>query len=83
MSITSCNESCRQRPSNLAVRVGSFHRQQQDPDQADIAVTEVRLHEDYDPWALHKYPDVCSIYIIHHMCTLATSACWSWPRRRT
>ena len=54
----SYNDSCRQRPSNLAVRVGSFHRQEQDPDQADIAVTEVRLHEDYDPWVIQKYPDV-------------------------
>ena len=66
--LVSCN-NCRQRPSNLAVRVGSFHRQQQDPDQADIAVTEVRLHEDYDPWVIQKYPDVCNV--INTMSTIS------------
>merc|ERR1712154_354007 len=37
-----------QSASRLGVRVGNHHLYEDDPDQMDIAVSKVMLHEDYD-----------------------------------
>merc|ERR1711895_86546 len=41
-----------QSASRLGVRVGNHHLYEDDPDQADIAVKTVMLHEDYDSWTI-------------------------------
>merc|ERR1711892_861784 len=37
--------------------VGNHHLYEDDPDQMDIAVSKVILHEDYDSWTI--YNDIC------------------------
>jgi len=46
-----------QSASRLGVRVGNHHLYEDDPDQMDIAVSKVMLHEDYDSWTI--YNDIC------------------------
>merc|ERR1711981_442828 len=46
-----------QSASRLGVRVGNHHLYKDDPDQADIAVSKVMLHEDYDSWTINN--DIC------------------------
>jgi len=46
-----------QSASRLGVRVGSQNLYDDDEDQADIAVTKVILHEDYDDWTISN--DIC------------------------
>jgi secreted trypsin-like serine protease len=46
-----------QSASRLGVRVGNHHLYEDDPDQADIAVQTVMLHEDYDSWTINN--DIC------------------------
>merc|ERR1712121_382477 len=46
-----------QSASRLGVRVGSQNLYEDDEDQADIAVTKVILHEDYDDWTISN--DIC------------------------
>merc|ERR1711872_1174603 len=46
-----------QSASRLGVRVGNHHLYQDDPDQADIAVSKVMLHEQYDSWTISN--DIC------------------------
>merc|ERR1712013_244577 len=41
-----------QSASRLGVRVGNHHLYEDDPDQEDIAVAKVMLHEQYDSWNL-------------------------------
>merc|ERR1712071_688876 len=41
----------------VGVRVGNHHLYEDDPDQMDIAVSKVILHEDYDSWTI--YNDIC------------------------
>merc|ERR1719508_16736 len=48
-----------QSASRLGVRVGSHQLYEEDPDQADIAVSKVMLHEDYDSWTVAN--DICLI----------------------
>ena len=47
----------RQSASRLGVRVGNHHLYEDDPDQMDIAVKRVILHEDYDSWTIQN--DIC------------------------
>ena len=47
----------RQSASRLGVRVGNHHLYEDDPDQADIAVKTVMLHEQYDSWTITN--DIC------------------------
>merc|ERR1712038_1556086 len=63
------------------VRVGSHHRLSDDPDQADIAVSHVYNHEDYDSWTITN--DICMLHLEDsadlsgqeypsgHMCTVS------------
>merc|ERR1719315_640723 len=46
-----------QSASRLGVRVGSHMLYEDDEDQADIAVSQVILHEDYDDWTISQ--DIC------------------------
>merc|ERR1711915_1172404 len=46
-----------QSASRLGVRVGNHHLYEDDPDQMDIAVSKVTLHEDYDSWTIEN--DIC------------------------
>merc|ERR1712168_1164501 len=46
-----------QSASRLGVRVGNHHLYQDDPDQEDIAVAKVMLHEQYDSWTITN--DIC------------------------
>merc|ERR1719315_93664 len=46
-----------QSASRLGVRVGSHMLYEEDEDQADIAVSQVILHEDYDDWTISN--DIC------------------------
>merc|ERR1739849_53890 len=46
-----------QSASRLGVRVGNHHLYEDDPDQMDIAVSEVMLHEQYDSWTITN--DIC------------------------
>merc|ERR1719228_3169360 len=46
-----------QSASRLGVRVGNHHLYEDDPDQMDIAVSEVMLHEEYDSWTITN--DIC------------------------
>jgi len=46
-----------QSASRLGVRVGNHHLYEDDPDQMDIAVSKVILHEDYDSWTIEN--DIC------------------------
>merc|ERR1711970_546885 len=46
-----------QSASRLGVRVGNHHLYEDDPDQKDIAVSKVMLHEDYDSWTISN--DIC------------------------
>jgi len=46
-----------QSASRLGVRVGNHHLYEDDPDQMDIAVSKVMLHEDYDSWTITN--DIC------------------------
>merc|ERR1712228_449341 len=46
-----------QSASRLGVRVGNHHLYDDDPDQMDIAVSRVILHEDYDSWTIEN--DIC------------------------
>jgi len=46
-----------QTASLLGVRVGSHNLYSDDEEQADIAVTKVILHEDYDDWTISN--DIC------------------------
>jgi len=46
-----------QSASRLGVRVGNHHLYEDDPDQMDIAVSKVMLHEDYDSWTIEN--DIC------------------------
>merc|ERR1712013_608101 len=41
-----------QSASRLGVRVGNHHLYEDDPDQEDIAVAKVMLHEQYDSWTI-------------------------------
>merc|ERR1719508_81696 len=43
-----------QSASRLGVRVGNHHLYEDDPDQMDIAVSKVILHEDYDSWTIYN-----------------------------
>merc|ERR1711909_162702 len=43
--------------AKLAVRVGNYHTYEEDPDQADIPVKTIILHEDYDSWTVEN--DIC------------------------
>merc|ERR1712095_27618 len=46
-----------QSASRLGVRVGNHHLYEDDPDQEDIAVAKVMLHEQYDSWTITN--DIC------------------------
>ena len=46
-----------QAASQLLVRVGEYHLNEDDPDQQDIPVKTILLHEDYDSYSLHN--DIC------------------------
>merc|ERR1712173_216312 len=46
-----------QSASRLGVRVGNHHLYSDDPDQADIAVSRVSLHPQYDSWTIEN--DIC------------------------
>merc|ERR1712126_180835 len=46
-----------QSASRLGVRVGSHNLYEDDPDQADIAVTRVNNHPEYDDWTISN--DIC------------------------
>merc|ERR1712131_494697 len=46
-----------QSASRLGVRVGNHHLYDDDPDQMDIAVSKVMLHEQYDSWTIEN--DIC------------------------
>merc|ERR1711892_725609 len=46
-----------QSASRLGIRVGNHHLYEEDPDQADFAVSAVKLHEDYDSWTITN--DIC------------------------
>merc|ERR1712126_663328 len=46
-----------QSASRLGVRVGNHHLYEDDPDQMDIAVSKVMLHEQYDSWTIEN--DIC------------------------
>ena len=48
---------CRQLAGQLAVRVGNYHIYEEDPDQADIPVKTILLHEEYDSWTVEN--DIC------------------------
>ena len=48
---------CRQDVHQLAVRVGNHHLYLEDPDQADIGVHKIILHENYDSWNMQN--DIC------------------------
>lgn len=50
-----------QTPSRLAVRVGSFHLYEEDPGQADIAISSVILHPEYSAWTLDN--DICVLQL--------------------
>ena len=43
------------------MRVGSHNLYSEDPDQADIAVSKVVNHEDYDSWTISN--DICMLYL--------------------
>merc|ERR1711942_261330 len=43
--------------SDMVVRVGNHHLYEDDPDQMDIAVSKVMLHEQYDSWTIEN--DIC------------------------
>merc|ERR1712066_181279 len=43
-----------QSASRLGVRVGNHHLYEDDPEQADIAVKKVMLHEEYDSWTINN-----------------------------
>merc|ERR1739842_196652 len=43
--------------SRLGVRVGNHHLYEEDPEQVDIAVSAVIVHEDYDSWTTSN--DIC------------------------
>ena len=47
----------RQSASRLGVRVGSHHLYEDDPDQQDLPVARVMLHEQYDSWTISN--DIC------------------------
>merc|ERR1712123_357622 len=51
-----------QSASGLGVCVGNHHLNEEDPDQADIAVLAVHLHEDYDSWTI--YNDICLLDLV-------------------
>merc|ERR1719244_2465419 len=46
-----------QSASRLGVRVGNHHLYEDDPDQMDIPVKRVILHENYDSWTVQN--DIC------------------------
>merc|ERR1719361_1382629 len=48
-----------QSASRLGVRVGNHHLYEDDPDQKDIAVSRVVLHESYDSWTVEN--DICML----------------------
>ena len=50
-----------QSASRLGVRVGSHNLYSEDPDQADIAVSKVINHEDYDSWTITN--DICMLQL--------------------
>merc|ERR1719297_195923 len=50
-----------QSASRLGVRVGSHNLYSEDPDQADIAVSKVLNHEDYDSWTITN--DICMLHL--------------------
>ena len=43
------------------MRVGSHNLYSEDPDQADIAVSKVLNHEDYDSWTITN--DICMLHL--------------------
>ena len=43
------------------MRVGSHNLYEDDPDQADIAVSKVLNHEDYDSWTITN--DICMLHL--------------------
>jgi len=45
----------------LGVRVGSYHLNQDDPDQTDIKVKHIYLHENYDSWTIEN--DICLLQL--------------------
>ena len=51
----------RQSASNLAVSVGSYTLHEEDPGQADIPVSRVLTHDDYDPWTITN--DICLLHL--------------------
>merc|ERR1711881_216700 len=58
MKVVTAGHCCDgQSASRLGVRVGNHHLYQDDPDQKDIAVSKVWLHEDYDSWTITN--DIC------------------------
>ena len=48
---------CRQNAHHLGVRVGNHHLYLDDPDQMDISVHKIILHQDYDSWTIEN--DIC------------------------
>ena len=48
-----------QSSKNLAVRVGDYKRSEQDPDETDIQVSGIILHEGYDSWTIQY--DICIV----------------------
>merc|ERR1719486_747352 len=58
MKVVTAGHCCDgQSASRLGVRVGNHHLYQDDPEQKDIAVAKVWLHEDYDSWTITN--DIC------------------------
>ena len=43
------------------MRVGSHNLYSEDPDQADIAVSKVLNHEEYDSWTISN--DICMLHL--------------------
>ena len=62
ISLHDCNkfeQLTSQSSRNLAVRVGDYKRSEQDPDEVDIEVSDLILHEGYDPWTIQY--DICIV----------------------
>ena len=49
----------RQTANKLAVRVGTYHSEETDPDEEDIPVSSLILHENFDSYTIEN--DICLI----------------------
>merc|ERR1719206_1045730 len=73
-----------QSASRLGVRVGNHHQYEDDPDQEDIAVAKVMLHEQYDSWTITN--DICLLELESSAISAAlslTKSCFHLTGRNT